>query len=474
MAESLLHSQFHILIADDEPNICKGLCSALKGVGGERDYAFFVAEDGERAWELMQSEEIDLAILDLRMPKLGGAELLKRIKRDYFAVPVIILTGHGSIEDAVKAMRAGAYDFLTKPVNLERLDLLVERALRQRELNRKNRELKHEVERLRAKERGNVRFTSKNAAMQRVYRVVEQVADTRASVLITGESGVGKELIAESLHELSERRDKELVKVHCAALSQTLLESELFGHEKGAFTGANSMRRGRFELAHGGSIFLDEIGEIDNATQIKLLRVLQEKRFERVGGEKTIEVKVRVIAATNRNLQEEVAEGNFREDLFYRLNVVNIHIPPLRERKEDLPFLIPYFLQQSIGENRRNHIEGIDGKAMTMLYNYYWPGNIRELQNSIESAVVLCSQNVIQAEDLPPQIRHQQDIEHIRIPLGSSMTSVEEAAIRATIAYTGGNKTQAARILQIGRKTLHRKIHDYQMFDLLGDKPADE
>ena len=468
------HSRFHILIADDEPNICKGLCSALQGVGGERDYAFFVAEDGERALELMQGEEIDLAIVDLRMPKLGGAQLLERIKRDYFAVPVIILTGHGSIEDAVGAMRAGAYDFLTKPVNLERLDLLVERALRSRELNRKNRELKHEVERLRAKERKDVRFKSKNPAMQRVYQVVEQVADTRASVLITGESGVGKELVAESLHNLSERKDKELVKVHCAALSQTLLESELFGHEKGAFTGANSMRRGRFELAHGGSIFLDEIGEIDNATQIKLLRVLQEKRFERVGGEKTIEVKVRVIAATNRNLQEEVAEGNFREDLFYRLNVVNIHIPPLRERKEDLPFLIPYFLQQSIRENGRNHIEGMDAKAMTMLYNYYWPGNIRELQNSIESAVVLCSHNVIQAEDLPPQIQRQQDAEHIRIPLGSSMTSVEEAAIRATVAYTGGNKTQAAKILQIGRKTLHRKIHDYQMFDLLGDKLANE
>ena len=363
MAES---ARFHILIADDEPNICKGLCSALRGVGGERDYTFFVAEDGERAWELMQSEEIDLAIVDLRMPKLGGAQLLERIKRDYFAVPVIILTGHGSIEDAVGAMRAGAYDFLTKPVNLERLDLLVERALRSRELNRKNRELKHEVERLRAKERGDVRFKSKNPAMQRVYQVVEQVADTKASVLITGESGVGKELIAESLHNLSERKDKELVKVHCAALSQTLLESELFGHEKGAFTGANSMRRGRFELAHGGSIFLDEIGEIDNATQIKLLRVLQEKRFERVGGEKTVEVKVRVIAATNRNLQEEVAEGNFREDLFYRLNVVNIHIPPLRERKEDLPFLIPYFLQQSIRENNRKNIEGIDAKAMTI------------------------------------------------------------------------------------------------------------
>ena len=465
-------SPFHILIADDEPNICKGLCRALSSISP--DYVFFTAEDGEKAWDLVQSEDIDLAIIDLRMPKLNGQELLERIKRDYMSVPVIILTGHGSIENAVAAMRAGAYDFVTKPVNLDRLELLVERALGSRELKRQNRELSLELERLRARESKNIKFSSKNPGMQRVYQMIEQVADSRVSVLITGESGVGKELVAESLHRFSERRKKELIKVHCAALSQTLLESELFGHEKGAFTGANQRRKGRFELADGGSIFLDEIGEIDAATQIKLLRVLQQKSFERVGGEQTIEVDVRIIAATNRNLQEEVSEGRFREDLFYRLNVVNIHIPSLRERKEDLPFLIPYFLDQAVKENRRTYIEGISPKALTLMYNYYWPGNIRELQNTVESAVVLCKQSSIQPEDLPPKLQQQKDVDKISIPLGSSMMQIEEAAIRATIAYAKGNKTQASKILQIGRKTLHRKIHDYEMSDLLVEKSGDE
>ncbi len=455
--------QFHILIADDEPNICKGLCSALGSVSA--DYVFFTAEDGEEAWKFMQSEPIDLAIIDLRMPKISGEDLLERIKRDYMTVPVIILTGHGSIENAVHAMRAGAYDFLTKPVNLDRLELLVARALSSRNLKRQNQELAQEIERLRTPK--NAHFTSKNPAMQRVYQMVKQVADSKASVLITGESGVGKELIAESLHRLSNRKEQDLVKVHCAALNEALLESELFGHEKGAFTGANQIRKGRFELADGGSIFLDEIGEIDSATQIKLLRVLQQKSFERVGGEKTIEVNVRVITATNRNLKEEVAENRFREDLFYRLNVVNIHIPPLRERKEDLPFLIPYFLEQSIKENRRVHIEGISPKALKLLYNYYWPGNIRELQNTLESAVVLCNNHLIQPEDLPPYIQQQKDTNSIHIAVGSSMIQIEEAVIRATIAYAGGNKTQAAKILQIGRKTLHRKIHDHNMVDLM-------
>ena len=455
--------QFQILIADDEPNICKGLCRALSSISP--NYVFFTAEDGQKAWKIMQSEDIDLAIIDLRMPKLSGEELLERIKHDYMIVPVIILTGHGSIENAVNAMRAGAYDFLTKPVNLDRLELLVARALGARNQQLQNRKLTQEVERLQAKK--NIRFTSKNPVMQRLYQMVEQVADSRASVLITGESGVGKELIAESLHHLSTRKERELVTVHCAALSETLLESELFGHEKGAFTGANQLRRGRFELANGGSIFLDEIGEIDSSTQIKLLRVLQEKSFERVGGEQTIEVNVRVIAATNRNLQEAVNQGRFREDLFYRLNVINIHIPPLRERKEDLPFLIPYFLEQSVKENRRKHISGLSPKALNILYNYYWPGNIRELQNTIESAVVLCHHEVIQPEDLPPNIQQQKDADSIKIPLGSNIMQIEEAVIRATIAYAGGNKTQAAKILQIGRKTLHRKIHEYQMLDLL-------
>jgi DNA-binding NtrC family response regulator len=294
--------------------------------------------------------------------------------------------------------------------------------------------------------------------------VIQQVAPTKASVLITGESGVGKELVAEALHNLSGRKDKPMVKVHCAALSESLLESELFGHEKGSFTGAVAQKRGRFELANGGTIFLDEIGEINQSVQIKILRVLQERKFERVGGEKTIDIDVRVVTATNRDLRAEIESGNFREDLFYRLNVVNIHIPPLRERKDDIPLLVAHYLKFFADENGRQ-IDGVEPKARAALNNYSWPGNIRELRNTIESAVVMCRDKLLGIEDLPAHIASAEDNSFIRIPIGSTMAEAEREVIRATLRAEKGNKSRAADVLAIGRKTLHRKLEEYQIPD---------
>ncbi len=302
----------------------------------------------------------------------------------------------------------------------------------------------------------------KSAKMKQVIDVVEQVAGTKASVLITGESGVGKEVVADSIHQLSNRRDKPFIKVHCAALAESLLESELFGHEKGAFTGAVGRKRGRFELAHTGTIFLDEVGEINQSVQIKILRVLQEKKFERVGGEETLEVDVRVLAATNKELSKEIESGNFREDLYYRLNVVNIHVPPLRERKEDISILAAAFLKEFAEENSRN-IEGIDQKAINILYNYNWPGNIRELRNTIESAVVLCKGHVITEEDLPPTVRSGLEQDSIKLSIGTSLADAEKEIIRSTLLRNNGNKSKTADILGIGRKTLHRKIQEYNI-----------
>ena len=378
--------KFNILVVDDEKNIREGLGKALEFDG----YRITLAKNGLEAVNAVNKGDIDLVITDLKMPELSGQELLRKVSSAYPTIPVIILTGHGTIENAVQAMRDGAYDFLTKPVNLDRLSLLVKRALSNRELVMQHRMLQEEL-----KQKSQfANIIGKSEVMKRVFDVVKQVAPTRVSVLITGESGVGKEMIADAIHYLSPRKDKPYIKIHCAALTETLLESELFGHEKGAFTGAIARKRGRFELANMGTIFLDEIGEVNQSVQIKLLRVLQEKKFERVGGEETLEVDVRILSATNRDLKEEIEKGNFREDLYYRLNVVNIHIPPLRERKEDIPLLISHFLKEISKENNKK-IEGIDVKARDALYSYVWPGNIRELRNCIESAVVMSKGNNI-------------------------------------------------------------------------------
>ena len=445
--------KYRLLIADDEKNIRKGLAAGLE----LNDLEVETAADGNEALNRFLKGDIDLVITDLRMPGLSGEELFKKIQADSPGTPVIFLTGHGTVETAVEAMRFGAWDFLTKPVNLDQLSYLVKQALDNRELVLKHKHLLEELE----NQKRFQSFIGSSAPMRRIFETINKVAPTKASILITGESGVGKELVADAIHDLSPRKDKPLVKVHCAALTATLLESELFGHEKGAFTGAAGRKRGRFEMANEGTLFLDEIGEIDQNIQIKLLRVLQDRRFERVGGEETIETDVRIVAATNRDLKAEIEKGNFREDLFFRLNVVNIEVPSLRQRKDDIPFFITAFLKEFSEENGKK-IEGIDDKARSCLYAYDWPGNVRELRNCMESAVVMCQGKLIAVEDLPPGLRKISDEGWIRIPLGTSMEEAEKIIIRETVSAQGGNKTKAADILGIGRKTLHRKYPGWE------------
>jgi DNA-binding NtrC family response regulator len=444
--------KFNILVIDDEKNIREGLGEALKLDG----YEVRLAEDGDLGMRALDKGDIDLVITDLKMPKVPGEEILKFAASHYPTVPVIVLTGHGTIETAVDAMRNGAYDFLTKPLNLDHLSLMVKRALKGREFQLQARAMMEELE-------GRKTFESmigRSPEMKKIFDMVSRVAPTKASVLITGESGVGKELIADAVRSLSPRKDKPFIKVHCAALAESLLESELFGHEKGAFTGAQARKRGRFELAHEGTIFLDEIGEINQNVQIKILRVLQERAFERVGGEETVEVDVRIIAATNKDLKAEIERGTFREDLYYRLNVVNIKVPPIRERKDDIPLLAASFLKTFSEENGKR-IEGIDAKARTWLYNYSWPGNVRELRNCIESAVVMAKGSIITTDDLPPSIRSSTEDNSIRVPLGSSLEEAEKIIIRDTLAAQVGNKSKTADILGIGRKTLYQKLDEY-------------
>lgn len=444
-----------ILIVDDEKNIRSGLAIAFEDEG----YDTLEAEDGQKAWTLVNKRSVDLVITDLRMPAMSGYDLLKKINAAYPTLPVIVLTGHGSIEDAVQAMRDGAVDFFTKPVDLDHLVLTVGKALSNRLVSEQNRQLKAEIETLK-KRQGYQKIIGKSAPVVRMMQIIEQVAASKASVLVTGESGTGKELVADALHKLSPRSSGPLVKVNCASLSPTLLESELFGHEKGAFTGAVSQKKGRFELADGGTIFLDEIGEIDLSTQVKILRVLQERCFERVGGEETISVDVRVVAATNRNLEEEIKKGSFREDLYYRLNVVHIEVPPLRERREDIPLLIADFLETFNKEDGRQ-VEGFTSAARKAMLAYSWPGNIRELRNTVESCVVLSRGREIDVDDLPPQITSQTGDEEIKIKVGTTLDEAERILILTTIDHCKGNKTRAAEVLGIGRKTLHRKLEEY-------------
>jgi len=444
--------KYNILVVDDERNIREGLGKVLELDG----YAVLLAADGAQALDTLRGGDVDLVITDLKMPGLSGEEVLRSAAQLSPSLPVIILTGHGTIENAVQAMKNGAYDYLTKPVNMDRLSLLVQRALSTRELMLQHRVMQEELQK-----RGQFsNIIGKSEPMKKIFEIVQQVAPSRASVLITGESGSGKEMIADALHYNSPRKDKALIKVHCAALSETLLESELFGHERGAFTGAVARKRGRFELAHLGTIFLDEIGEISQNVQIKLLRVLQYKSFERVGGEEKVEVDARVIAATNRDLKAAIQSGDFREDLYYRLNVVNIHLPPLRERKEDIPLLIAAFVKEFARDNGKN-IEAVEPKARLVLYSYPWPGNVRELRNCLESAVVMCKSTIITVDDLPPHIHGEGGEDFLRVAAGATLAEIEKEAIRATLALQNGNKTRAAQVLGIGRKTLHRKLQEY-------------
>jgi DNA-binding NtrC family response regulator len=442
-----------ILIVDDEKNTRDGLKWSLDDAG----YACEVAASGDEALALLDARDFDLVITDLKMPGIDGMELLRRIKRDDPAVEVVMLTAHGTIETAVAAMEQGAAHYQTKPVDLKELRVKVDQAFGRRRLSIENRDLRALVD----KRAGFENIIGNAPVMERVFQTVRQVAPTRASVLIQGESGTGKELIAHAIHLNSPRARRSFVPVNCGALTASLLESELFGYEKGAFTNALKTKPGRFEMADGGTILLDEISETSPEFQVKLLRVLQEQTFERVGGIDRIQVDVRVIAATNKNLQKLVEEGTFREDLFYRLNVVTIDLPPLRERADDIPLLVENFVREFCGQNGRPPMR-VNPKAMTLLQQYTWPGNVRQLRNAVERFVVLGAGKEIGIADLPREISQAVPARGtVVVRVGATLADAEREMIRATLAAQDGNRAQSAKVLGIGRKTLYRKMEEY-------------
>ncbi len=438
-----------ILTIDDEENIRNGLADNFELEG----YDVLKASSGKEGLDLIKKGNVDLVITDLRMDGMNGEEVVRHVTTENPGIPIIVLTGHGSIEDATTAMKAGAYDFLTKPLDLDHLNLIVKNALKGRTQEKQIKELREKLSKISFSDE----MVGKSTELNKIRTLISKAAPSKANVLITGESGVGKELVAKAIHNQSNRNDKPFIVVHLAAMSESLLESELFGYEKGAFTGADNTHKGHFERANGGTIFLDEIGEINQATQVKLLRVLQEKKFERVGGEKSIEVDVRVVAATNKILEDEVKAGHFREDLFYRLNVVRINVPPLRERKDDIPLLMHSFLKEFSEENNKQ-IKGFDSKSKSAMLKYSWPGNIRELRNCVESAVVMCSGDEIKMEDLPPALQKKFEEKNILIPMGITLEEAENIIINENLAFNNGNKSKTAEVLGIGRKTLHRKL----------------
>ena len=445
-----------ILIVDDEKNTREGLARALK-----RQYRVFTAESAETALSVLSEETVDLMLSDIRMPGEDGLSLLKTVRQRYPSVLCILLTAYGSIETSVEAMNSGAYDFLTKPVNLDQLDIKLDQALKTRKLESENRELRKRLD----DRYGFENIIGTSEPMQALFDTIRQVSPTQANVLIQGASGTGKELVARAIHRLSTRSDGPFVAVHCAALSATLLESELFGHEKGAFTGAIAQSKGRFELANGGTLFLDEISEIDLSIQVKLLRVLETRTFERVGGEKTLSTDIRVVAATNRNLKEYVEAGKFREDLYYRLNIVDIRLPPLSERKSDIPLLCAHFIKDFSQKNNRE-ITGIEPAAMALLQAYPWPGNVRELRNIIERMIVLSHGSLLTVMDVPANIRDdaQKAAEAAGEPNRTeSLAQTEKRKILSALEAAGGNRSRAAVALGISRRTLHRKLAAWGM-----------
>ncbi len=444
-----------IVIADDEKNTREGLKWAIEGKGVE----VALAADGQEALDILATRDVDLVIADLKMPSVDGMELLHRIKEDYASTEVIVLTGHGTVESAVEAMKIGAYDYVMKPVNLDELNLLVERALMLRSMKEENLELHRQLD----ERYGFDKIIGRSQAMMKVFRRIKQVAPSKATVLIQGESGTGKELIASAIHYNSPRKNKPFIKINCGALSPTLLESELFGHEKGAFTDAYKQKQGRFELANEGTIFLDEVSGTTREFQVKLLRVLQEQEFERVGGTRTIKVDVRVITATNKNLEECVKEGRFREDLFYRLNVIQINVVPLRERTEDIPLLVNAILQEFCQEYGKEMLE-VSPKVMSIFQQYHWPGNVRQLRNVIEGLVVMATSREITPKSLPEEIRREVNRgRFLKIKTGSTLKDAERELIKATLLDVNGNKAKAARMLGLGRKTLYRKLQEYEI-----------
>lgn len=445
-----------VLVVDDDPAHRTMLRTLLTGWG----YTIFEADDGSKAIERVHEQAFDLILMDVRMVKVSGLEALGEIKAFNPAIPVIIMTAYSSVETAVEALKSGAYDYLTKPLDFDELRLAMQRAMDHRQLREENLLLRQSL--------GNhfdrQNIIGRSPAMVRLLETVAQVAPSEATVLITGESGTGKEMIAGAIHFNSPRKDGPFVKLNCAAITETLLESELFGHEKGAFTGAYRRKEGRFRQAHGGSIFLDEISEMSLAMQVKLLRVLQEREITRVGGEEVIKVDVRLIAATNKDLLREIEAGRFREDLFYRLNVVTLHMPPIRERREDIPLLAKHFLEVFSQKNRKQ-IKGFTPQAMDRLLRYEWPGNVRELMNAVERAVVLSNSEYLDEEALPlilTETGEEGEKGSRELIAGDlPLEEVEKATILKTLEMAGGNKSETARRLGITRRTLHKKLKKY-------------
>ncbi len=442
-----------VLIVDDDRTGRETLSEAV----GEMGYRTLSAAGGQEALIILRQHDVDLLLTDLKMPGMDGLELLeaaKRLRPDLF---VILVTAYATVDTAVEAMKKGAYDYIMKPIDLRALEVLLDRANLSRDLLIENEMLREQL----GEKYDFSNIIGRSPVMHELFDQIRQVADTDTVVLIEGESGTGKELVANAIHANSPRGEGPFIKVNCAALPETLLESELFGHERGSFTGAVNRRKGRFELADGGSIFLDEIGELSPGTQVKLLRVLQNYEFERVGGTETIHVDVRLIAATNADLGELVESGRFREDLYYRLRVVPIHVPPLRDRREDIPLLATHFVKEYAEKNDKN-IKGIAAETMNILTTYPWPGNVRELQNCIESMVVMCNGPTLTPDLLPAELRETTVAsDETGFPIGLSMRQIEEKAIRETLASVGGSRKRAAEILGISLRTLHRKINEY-------------
>jgi two-component system response regulator AtoC len=447
----------HILVVDDEVNIRNALVTMLE----KKVYRVCGVGTGEEALRHLDEAKINLVITDLRMPGIGGMEFLRRLKAKWPDTEVVVMTAFGSIDTAVEAMRLGAYDYMTKPIDRERFVVIVEKALERHALAFENKQLR---DRLETRTRFD-QMVGESEAMQQVYTLVEMVADSDVTVLLTGESGTGKELVARAIHHKSPKADGPFITLNCGALPENLFESELFGYEKGAFTGAMSTKIGRFELADGGTLLLDEVGELSLKSQVDFLRVLETKEFRRLGGTKLIKVDTRIIAATNRNLDEAVKQGDFREDLYYRLNVVPIRLPPLRERAGDVPLLVDQYLTESSVQHHRGPKE-VSREAMRLLRLYGWPGNVRQLRNLMERLVVTVKDTTIQPWHLPEEIRtSQEDVRTMVITLGTSIQQIERQVIERTLKEVTNHRENAAKLLGISLRTLQYKIKEYGIRD---------
>jgi two-component system NtrC family response regulator len=453
-----------ILIVDDEKNYPLILSSVLEDEGFET----LTANSGQAALEILKSSDVDLVLTDMKMPVMNGIQLLEKIKDKDPDLPVIMMTAHGTVEKAVAAMQKGAYNYVLKPFDNERLILFVNKANAMYRVIKENRRLRHDIESRYSFEN----IIGKSKKMQDVFEMIQKVAPVTANVLIEGKSGTGKELVAKAIHFNSPRHDKPFIAVSCSALAENLLESELFGHEKGAFTGAVFMHKGRFEVADSGTLFLDEIGELSQNLQVKLLRVLQDKIVERVGGSRPISVNIRLIVATNKTLKEEVRQGRFREDLFYRINVIHISLPPLRERQEDIRLLVDHFIEKYTNERKSAPpITGVEQEVDRLLIEYGWPGNVRELENVIERAMILCTGNTISTNDLPKDFKENiNDTKFLDgIPEGAKLDEtialIEKKMIKRALNLTNHVQSNAADLLGIGKSGLNKKIKKYGLSD---------